>query len=50
MELAATPLVPTRMIDTRAYRRTELDDMRRDIFEDRYGFAARRMDFLGLTG
>ena len=50
MELAATPLVPTPVIDTRAHRQNELDDMRRDIFEDRYGFDARRKDFLGLAG
>jgi putative two-component system hydrogenase maturation factor HypX/HoxX len=49
MELANTPLVDTPVVDTRVHRENELDDMRRDIFEDRYGFDARRKDFLGLA-
>ena len=35
-------------VDTTPYRRRELADMWRDIFEDRNGFEARRRRFLGL--
>jgi hypothetical protein len=36
-------------MDTTPYRQRELADMWLDIFEDRYGFAARRRRFLGMA-
>ena len=46
--VAADPPRSPRPIDPAPYRRRELDDMRRDIFEDRHGFQAKRSRFLGL--
>jgi putative two-component system protein, hydrogenase maturation factor HypX/HoxX len=46
--VAANPPRPPRPIDTAPHRRRELEDMRRDIFEDRHGFQAKRRRFLGL--
>ena len=48
-EVAAGRLEPRPSIDTAPYRQDELDDMARDIFDDRYGFAAKRRAFLGVT-
>jgi putative two-component system protein, hydrogenase maturation factor HypX/HoxX len=48
--LAAAPVQPPPPVDTAPYRNRELDDMWRDIFEDRYGFEARRRRFLGVAG
>lgn len=36
-------------IDTAPYRHQELAEMREDIFADRYGFAAKRRQFLGIA-
>jgi putative two-component system hydrogenase maturation factor HypX/HoxX len=46
--VAADPPRSPRPIDPVPYRRRELEDMRRDIFEDRHGFQAKRSRFLGL--
>jgi putative two-component system protein, hydrogenase maturation factor HypX/HoxX len=48
-EIADRPFELRTPIDTRPYRQDELEDMYLDIFEDRYGFAARRKAFLGVT-
>jgi putative two-component system hydrogenase maturation factor HypX/HoxX len=48
--LAAAPAQPPPPVDTAPYRNRELDDMWRDIFEDRHGFEARRRRFLGVAG
>ena len=40
---------PPPPVDTTPYRRRELADMWRDIFEDRHGFEANRRRFLGLA-
>lgn len=48
-EIAERPFELRTPIDTRPYRQEELEDMRLDIFEDRYGFAARRRAFLGVA-
>jgi putative two-component system hydrogenase maturation factor HypX/HoxX len=46
--IAADPPPPPPPVDTRPYRQRELEDMERDIFDDRYGFAAKRRSFLGV--
>jgi putative two-component system hydrogenase maturation factor HypX/HoxX len=47
-EIASVPRVPPPALDTRPFRDLELADMHRDIVNDRYGFRARRRQFLGL--
>jgi hypothetical protein len=49
IEAAADPPRPLRLVDAAPYRRRELEDVRRDIFEDRHGFQAERRRFLGLV-
>jgi putative two-component system protein, hydrogenase maturation factor HypX/HoxX len=48
-QVAAEPVRPPAPVDTAPYRNRELDDMWRDIVEDRYGFEARRRRFLGVA-
>ena len=47
-QVAANPRPAPPPIDTTPYRRRELADMWRDIFEDRHEFEASRRRFLGL--
>jgi putative two-component system protein, hydrogenase maturation factor HypX/HoxX len=48
-QVAAEPVRPPAPVDTAPYRNRELDDMWRDIVEDRYGFEARRRRFLSVA-
>ncbi|HEY8524793.1 MAG TPA: enoyl-CoA hydratase-related protein [Acidimicrobiales bacterium] len=48
-EIAERPFELRTPIDSRPYRESELEDMYLDIFEDRYGFAQRRREFLGVA-
>ena len=48
-EVAAGRFEPRPSIDSAPYRQDELDDMARDIFDDRHGFAAKRRAFLGVA-
>lgn len=48
-EIAADPPEAPRPVDPGPYRRRELSEMWRDIFEDRHGFEAKRRRFLGLA-